>query len=184
MDFPISERFLRHPFPTPIRRPNWFCLLATPTRLAAVRPPSAAACLRTAAASDGSLQQQPGVAGMLSVLIPHPALHCTVRDTVTWEETLPGIRSGDDDDVVASAGPRAVAASASALSRRTPLRANYRQCGTFSGFRQRLAHQARKVRKAGITDTQQGIRCERERRTASSRPFSALRTNRIRAVHR
>src|ERR1035437_818218 len=39
---------------TPLRRPDWFRLAAAPIRPAAAKPESAAACLRTGAASDGS----------------------------------------------------------------------------------------------------------------------------------
>ena len=51
----ISKRFLRHPPSSPLRRPDWFRLAAAPIRPAAAKPESAAACLRTGAASDGSL---------------------------------------------------------------------------------------------------------------------------------
>src|ERR1017187_8523923 len=55
-DLPHFEAISQTPLPQlPLRRPDWFRLAAAPIRPAAAKPESAAACLRTGAASDGSL---------------------------------------------------------------------------------------------------------------------------------
>ena len=47
---PISKRFLGHFSLNLLRRPDWFRLPAAPIRLAAAKPPSAAACFQTGVA--------------------------------------------------------------------------------------------------------------------------------------